>query len=88
MLTSTQKGTWNLFVTAWQVKRWGPRTALILQTVIPAIRVATQIIGVVAGGQAGIWIIQITQMITIWGGPAGYMCVSQPGRAIGSLARS
>ena len=29
-----------------------------------------------AGGQAGIWIIQLTQVITILGGPAGYMCVA------------
>lgn len=58
-----------------QVKRWGPRAALVLQTFIPAIRVAAQIVGVFAGGQAGIWIIQLTQVITILGGPAGYMCV-------------
>lgn len=66
-------GTWNLFVSGQQVKTWGPRTALMLPTSIPAIRVATQIIGVVTGGQIGIWIIQITQVITILGGPAGYM---------------
>src|SRR3569833_546307 len=58
-------GTWNLIITWWQVKRWGPRAALILLTSIPALRVATQIIGFVSGGQAGIWIIQCTQAFSI-----------------------
>ncbi|KAL1901006.1 hypothetical protein Sste5346_002070 [Sporothrix stenoceras] len=72
---TTFAGTWNLFISGQQVKRWGPRVALILQTSIPAIRVAAQIVGVYAGGQAGIWIIQVTQIITILGGPAGYILV-------------
>lgn len=55
------------------VKKFGPRFALVLQTVIPAFRVATQILGVVAGGEAGMLIIQVTQLITILGGPSGYM---------------
>lgn len=62
-----------MFVSGWQIKRWGPRAALVLQTSIPGLRVATQIVGVMVGGQAGIWIIQLTQVITILGGPAGYM---------------
>lgn len=74
-ISTTFCGTWNLFVSGKQVKQWGPRTALILQTSIPAIRVATQIVGVYAGGQVGIWIIQVTQLITIFGGPAGYILV-------------
>ncbi|OAA59572.1 Major facilitator superfamily domain, general substrate transporter [Niveomyces insectorum RCEF 264] len=74
-MSTTFCGTWNLFVSGHQVKKWGPRAALILQTSIPAVRVATQIVGVVAGGQAGIWIIQLTQVITVLGGPAGYILV-------------
>jgi hypothetical protein len=66
-------GTLNLFVSGWMVKRYGPRFALMLQTILPAIRVALQILGVQAGGQAGINIIQTTQLVTIFGGPAGYM---------------
>ncbi|KAI0127390.1 hypothetical protein BJ170DRAFT_625194 [Xylariales sp. AK1849] len=68
-------GTFNLFVTGWMIKRYGPRFALVLQTVIPAIRVALQCLGVQAGGQAGIIIIQTTQLVTILGGPAGYILV-------------
>ena len=71
-------GTLNLFVTGWNIKRLGPRSALLLQTTIPAIRVLTQIIGVVVGAQRGIYIIQLTQLITILGGPVGYMFVESP----------
>ncbi|KAK7697765.1 hypothetical protein SLS64_013239 [Diaporthe eres] len=74
-MSTTFCGTVNLFVTGWSIKRWGPRFALILQTFIPAIRVATQVVGVLAGGNAGITIIQTTQLITIFGGPAGYILV-------------
>lgn len=74
-MSTTFCGTLNLFLTGWTVKKWGPRFALVMQTFIPAIRVATQIVGVLAGGAAGITIIQTTQLITILGGPAGYILV-------------
>lgn len=45
----------------------------MIQTFVPAIRVATQILGVIAGKRTGMMIIQCTQLITIIGGPAGYM---------------
>lgn len=45
----------------------------MIQVVVPAIRVATQILGVVAGKTTGMLIIQCTQLITVIGGPAGYM---------------
>ncbi|UNI22280.1 hypothetical protein JDV02_008182 [Purpureocillium takamizusanense] len=45
------------------------------QTFVPAVRVATQILGVVAGKRTGIIIIQCTQLITILGGPAGYILI-------------
>ena len=72
-ISTTFCGTLNLFVSGWMVKRYGPRSALVLQTVIPALRVLTQILGVQAGGEAGIIIIQATQLVTILGGPAGYV---------------
>ncbi|KIH93188.1 hypothetical protein SPBR_02482 [Sporothrix brasiliensis 5110] len=74
-ISTTFCGTWNLFISGRQVKRLGPRAALVLQTSIPALRVATQVVGVYAGGQAGIWIFQVTQIITVLGGPAGYILV-------------
>ena len=57
----------------WTVKKFGPKAALLVQIFVPAIRVVTQIIGVVAGKSEGMMIIQATQLITILGGPAGYM---------------
>ncbi|KAK4097308.1 MFS general substrate transporter [Parathielavia hyrcaniae] len=69
-------GTINLFVAGWMAKRFGPRAALMVQTFVPAIRVAAQILGVRAGGQAGIIIFQCTQLITVIGGPVGYILVA------------
>jgi hypothetical protein len=73
LVTKTFSGVWNLFVTGSLVKRWGPRAALVLQTSLAGVRVAWQVVGVHIGGQAGIWIVQSSQAITVLGGPAGYM---------------
>ena len=72
-MTTSICGTLNLFVAGLTVKKFGPRLALMVQTHVPAVRVATQILGVMAGGSTGIFIFQCTQLITILGGPAGYM---------------
>ncbi|KAF4959285.1 hypothetical protein FSARC_10802 [Fusarium sarcochroum] len=74
-MSTTFCGTLNLFVAGWTSKKFGPRAALLVQIFIPAIRVVTQIIGVVAGKEKGMVIIQATQLITILGGPAGYILV-------------
>lgn len=66
-------GTLNLFLAGWIAKRFGPRAALLMQIFIPAIRVVTQILGVLTGKREGMLIIQMTQLITIFGGPSGYM---------------
>ena len=72
-MSTTFFGVLNLFIAGWTVKKVGPRSALMLQTFVAAIRVSTQILGVLAGGRAGIIIFQFTQAITIIGGPVGYM---------------
>ncbi|KAL8294812.1 hypothetical protein RB597_008267 [Gaeumannomyces tritici] len=72
-MSTTICGTINLFVSAWQSKRLGPRAALICQVFVPAIRVAAQIIGIILGGKRGLITIQATQLITVLGGPAGYL---------------
>ncbi|KAH7307984.1 major facilitator superfamily domain-containing protein [Stachybotrys elegans] len=74
-MTTTLCGTVNLFLAGWLVKRLGPRAVLVIQTLVPAVRVAAQILGVVAGKRTGMIIIQSTQLITIFGGPAGYILV-------------
>ena len=71
-ISTTFCGAINLFVARWIAKRFGLRAALMVQTVVPAIRVATQILGLLAGGEAGIFIFQCTQLITIIGGPTGH----------------
>ena len=62
----------NVLVQVDEVKR-RKISALLFQIFLPAIRVVTQILGVVAGKSAGMVIIQYTQLITILGGPVGYM---------------
>lgn len=74
-MSTTFCGTINLFVSGWTAKRFGPKRALLVQTFVPAVRVATQILGVVAGGRAGMLIIQCTQVITVVGGPMGYILI-------------
>ncbi|GAB1312585.1 hypothetical protein MFIFM68171_02795 [Madurella fahalii] len=75
-MSTTFCGTINLFIAGWMAKRFGPRAALMVQTFVPAIRVATQVLGVMAGGRAGIIIFQCTQLITTIGGPVGYILVA------------
>lgn len=74
-MSTTICGTVNLFFAGWLVKKIGPRLALMAQTLVPAIRVLTQILGVLAGGRSGIVIFQTTQLITVLGGPVGYILI-------------
>jgi hypothetical protein len=74
-MCTTFFGTFNLFVAGWSVKRWGPRLALILQLVFSGTRVAIQTVGIYIGGQEGIIIIACSQMVTVLGGPAGYILI-------------
>jgi hypothetical protein len=74
-MCTTFFGTWNLFVAGWSVKRWGPRSALIMQLAFSGTRVAIQTVGIYIGGQKGIIIIACSQMVTILGGPAGYILI-------------
>ncbi|KAJ6781395.1 hypothetical protein PWT90_02232 [Aphanocladium album] len=74
-ITTTLCGTINLFVAGWAVKKWGAKTAILFQTFVPAVRVLAQIVGVFAGKKTGMSIIQSTQLITVFGGPVGYILV-------------
>jgi hypothetical protein len=49
------------------------KPALLIQVFWPAIRLLVQNIGVAAGGKNGIIIMQCSQIITIIGGPNGYV---------------
>jgi Major Facilitator Superfamily len=66
-------GVMNLFITGVQIKRFGVKAALAFQVFWPAARLAVQNVGVRVGGSNGIIIVQLSQLITIIGGPVGYL---------------
>ena len=71
--STTLFGVLNLFVTGWTIKKLGIKAALLISVFWPAVRLAVQNVGVVTGSGEGILIIQSSQIITIMGGPAGYL---------------
>ncbi|OAP55151.1 hypothetical protein AYL99_10851 [Fonsecaea erecta] len=66
-------GTLNLFLTGSLIKRIGVKPTLMTQVFFPALRLLIQNVGVEVWGTAGIIIIQCSQIVTIVGGPSGYM---------------
>ncbi|VUC33739.1 unnamed protein product [Clonostachys rosea] len=74
-LSTTFCGVLNLFFAGWQIGKWGPRRALVLQTAFPALRVAIQVLGVTVGAREGILIVQSSQIISLVGGMSGYLLV-------------
>ena len=70
---TTLFGVVNLFFTGWMIKAWGIKRALLISMFWPAVRLLVQNIGVMTGAGLGIIIIQLSQIITIVGGPAGYL---------------
>lgn len=71
--STTIFGLVNLLITGWTVKRLGVKRALIIQVFWPAVRLLIQNVGVMKGSNTGIAIIQGSQIITIIGGPNGYV---------------
>ncbi|KAF1926704.1 uncharacterized protein M421DRAFT_66985 [Didymella exigua CBS 183.55] len=71
--STTLFGLMNLLVTGWTIKRLGVKRALIIQVFWPAVRLLVQNIGVSKGSSAGVLILQASQIITIVGGPNGYI---------------
>ena len=72
-VSTTFFGVANLFITGWGIKRFGVKATLALQAFWPAARLMVQSIGVSVGAGNGIIIVQCSQIITIIGGPNGYM---------------
>ncbi|EMC99405.1 hypothetical protein BAUCODRAFT_402119 [Baudoinia panamericana UAMH 10762] len=70
---TTLFGVVNLFFTGWTIKAFGIKKSLLLTVFLPAIRLAIQNIGVELGAGVGILIVQLSQIITVVGGPVGYM---------------
>ncbi|KAI4621405.1 uncharacterized protein J4E87_006621 [Alternaria ethzedia] len=71
--STTIFGLVNLLVAAWTIKRLGVKLALIIQIFWPAVRLLIQNIGIMHGSSAGIMIVQCSQVITVLGGPNGYV---------------
>ncbi|KAF1988875.1 MFS general substrate transporter [Aulographum hederae CBS 113979] len=71
--STTFFGVLNLFITGWTIKRLGIKRALLIQIFWPAVRLLVQNVGVVLGAAPGIITIQSSQVLTIVGGPAGYL---------------
>jgi hypothetical protein len=93
--STTLFGVLNLFVTGWAIKKLGIKFALLISVFWPAVRLAVQNIGVMTGSSEGILIIQSSQIITILGGPAGYLLalnsyvteVTEPSDRTGALGK-
>jgi MFS family permease len=93
--STTLFGILNLFVTGWTMKKFGIKAALLISVFWPAVRLAIQNIGVMVGGGKGIIIVQSSQIITILGGPSGYLLalnsyvteIIEPGERTGSLGK-
>jgi len=93
--TTTLFGLVNLLVAGWTIKRLGVKLALIIQIFWPAVRLLVQNIGIMRGGNVGILIVQSSQIITIVGGPNGYvLCLNslvadvvEPEARTGALGR-
>jgi len=66
-------GLVNLMVAGWTIKRLGVKRALIIQVFWPAVRVFCQILGIAKGSTMGIAVVQSSQILTIIGGPNGYV---------------
>ncbi|KAI7186890.1 hypothetical protein KC363_g6309 [Hortaea werneckii] len=93
--STTLFGVINLFFTGWTMKAFGVKKALMLTVFFPAVRLAVQNIGVETGANMGILIVQCSQMITVVGGPVGYLLalnslateVVEPAERTGTLGR-
>ncbi|MCJ1310484.1 hypothetical protein MMC25_004148 [Agyrium rufum] len=70
---TTLFGLVNLFVTGSLIKRIGVKTTLMIQILFPAVRLFVQNIGVEVWGMNGIIILEASQIVSILGGPSGYV---------------
>ncbi|KAL2413083.1 hypothetical protein ABEF95_014687 [Exophiala dermatitidis] len=73
--STTIFGLLNLFLTGSLIKRIGVKPTLIIQVFFPALRLLVQNVGVEVWGNTGIAIIQCSQIVSIIGGPSGYLLV-------------
>lgn len=68
-------GILNLFIAGSWIKRIGVKSTLLINVFFPAVRLFVQNVGLEVWGKAGINIIQCSQIVSILGGPSGYLLV-------------
>ena len=73
--STTVFGLLNLFLTGSLIKRFGVKPTLVLNVFFPALRLLVQNVGVEVWGKPGIIIVQCSQIVSIIGGPSGYLLV-------------
>lgn len=73
--STTIFGILNLFLTNSLIKKIGLKATLLIQIFFPAVRLLIQNVGVEVWGSTGINIIQWSQVVSIVGGPSGYLLV-------------
>ena len=73
--STTVFGLLNLFLTGSLIKRIGLKPTLLIQVFFPALRLLVQNVGVDLCGNPSIKNIQCSQIVSIIGGPSGYMLV-------------
>ncbi|KAK5103736.1 hypothetical protein LTS08_003155 [Lithohypha guttulata] len=71
--STTVFGLINLFLAGALIKRIGVKSTLLVQLFFPALRLLVQNVGVEVWGSTGIIIIQCSQVLTVVGGPSGYL---------------
>ena len=73
--STTVFGLINLFIATHLIKRIGLKPTLLIQVFFPALRLLVQNVGVEVWGSVGIVVVQCSQVVSILGGPIGYILV-------------
>ena len=73
--STTVFGLVNLLIATNLIKRIGIKPTLLIQVFFPAVRLVVQNVGVEVWGSIGIIIVQCSQVVSILGGPIGYLLV-------------
>lgn len=73
--STTIFGVANLFLTGTLIKRIGLKRTLMVQISFAAVRLFIQNVAIELGEDAGILLFQCSQMVSVLGGPSGYVLV-------------
>ncbi|KAJ7183833.1 major facilitator superfamily domain-containing protein [Mycena filopes] len=76
-IVATISGSINIVITAWQIRKWGVRAAMVQQSIWPAFRNLCQLYALffTKGGRLGVNLFQASQAFAFLGGSFGYRLV-------------